>query len=91
MAKTGIDRRAKALCIVGIVFGLGGGIASCLLDVDHVLALILKGLPITWHNLARCAGRPLHVPATVVACIGSLVALPFGIRRLFQVRHSGLH
>ena len=86
MAKTGTSRRAKALCIVGLVFGLGGGIASNALDLDHPLALIIKGLPITWENLARHSGRPLHVPLTVAACISSIVALPFGIRRLFQVR-----
>ena len=82
MAKTGIDRRVQALLIVGLVFGLGGGIASNALDLDHPLALILKGLPITWENLATRAGRPLHIPAALVACIGSIVALPLMVRRI---------
>ena len=83
MAKTGASRRAKALLIVGLVFGLGGGIASCALDaIDHPLALWLKGLPITWENLARNAGRPLHIPATVAAGIASIVTLPSLVRRI---------
>ena len=87
MATRSIKRRAKALCIIGLVFGLGGGCASCALDaIDHPLALLLKGLPITWENLERNAGRPLHIPATVAAGIASIATLPSLVRRLFQVR-----
>ena len=92
MATQRAKRRGKALLIVGLVFGLGGGILSCTLDaIDHPLALLLKGLPITWENLATRAGRPLHIPTTVAAGIASIATLPSLVRWLLQVRQYGLH
>lgn len=79
MAQTGDTRRIDALCLIGCVFGLGGGIAGVALDLDHFLVLWWMGLPITWENLARYAGRPLHIPALVVS--GAL-CLVFGALRL---------
>jgi len=56
-------RRIEALYIVGV-----GGLISVGLDaVDHPLALIFKGIPITWENLARKAGRPLHLPMVLIS------------------------
>lgn len=49
-----------------LVFSLSG-LASLLLDLDHVLVLMAKGLPITFYNLAREAGRPLHWPIFLVS------------------------
>lgn len=63
MAKVGAPGRGKAF----LRFGLVCGGCSVALDLDHVLALWWKGLPITWENLARHAGRPLHLPAAVVS------------------------
>jgi hypothetical protein len=52
----------KALYIFGVC-----GIASIFLDLDHVLGLVLKGLPITMPNLTTQAGRPLHLPAVLAS------------------------
>jgi hypothetical protein len=48
-----------------LVFGICG-IASVLLDLDHIVVLVQKGLPITIENLATRAGRPFHIPVLVV-------------------------
>jgi len=56
-----------------LVFGLCG-LASVALDMDHVLYLLWRGIPITWENLARHASRPLHIPFLLVACAGSIVS-----------------
>lgn len=58
--------RIKALC----VFGVCGSVSVLLDAVDHPLALWLKGIPLSWENLATKAGRPLHLPAVLVSgCI----------------------
>ena len=61
-------RLAQALFIIGIC-----GAVSVLLDVDHVLFCIVSGTPITWENLARNAGRPLHIPAVVIVGVLCLI------------------
>lgn len=61
-------RLIQAFYIIGIC-----GAASVLLDLDHVCVLLVKGLPITWENLARQAGRPLHIPTVVAIGIICLV------------------
>ena len=80
MAKGCAMGRTEKLCLVGVIFGLVSGGASVVLDLDHLAALWWKGLPITWENLARHAGRPLHVPALVVSGAFCLIfgALYFG-------------
>jgi len=52
-------------------------------DLDHPLALLWKGIPLTWENLCTQAGRPLHVPLLVCSglCVGVLGALL--VRRTF--------
>lgn len=55
-----------------LVFCVCGG-ASVLLDLDHVLSLWWDGTPVTLENLAKYAGRPLHLPAFVVSCIVCIV------------------
>ena len=73
-------RRIDTLCLIGCAFGFIGGLASVALDLDHILGLWLKGLPITWENLATQAGRPLHIPALVVSGVVCVIlgALRFG-------------
>ena len=68
------DRRTKRRATPFCIFCLCG-LGSVLLDLDHIAALVLAGLPITWENLARHAGRPLHLPALLVS---GLVCLVFG-------------
>lgn len=46
--------------------GFLAGIISLLLDVDHLLLLWWKNLPVTFVNLTTQAGRPLHIPALLV-------------------------
>ena len=63
LGATGFDRYRRALVHLGMC-----GFASVALDlVDHPLAVILNGYPLTWENLIRHAGRPLHYPVTVLA------------------------
>lgn len=42
------------------------GLCSLALDVDHILVLLYKGLPITIENLCTRSGRPLHWPSVLV-------------------------
>jgi len=72
--ETGLDRRTEALLVL-VVCGAG----SVLLDLDHVVALALAGIPISWENLATKASRFLHVPVTLAVCavsglVGAFVA-----------------
>ena len=71
--------RGETFLTVGLVCGLVGGVLGVALDLDHILVLWRKGLPITWRNLATQAGRPLHLPATVVS---GLLCLIFGALRV---------
>jgi len=52
--------------IIGICFGLS-------LDIDHLFVLILKGIPITWENLATQSGRPFHIVGVIVAWISFIL------------------
>ena len=54
-----------------LLFGVYGSL-SVLLDVDHVIVLVQKSIPITLTNLDTLAGRPLHIPVIVLcwACVG---------------------
>lgn len=56
----GVETR-RALCVFGLC-----GLASVLVDVDHVIALFLwkTGLP------GITEGRILHTPVFIMACIG---------------------
>ena len=78
MANRGAKRRGKALLVFLVCGIVGVGI-----DLDHVLVLLVRGIPITWENLARHAGRPLHIPVLVVACAGSIVSGALLVRRAF--------
>ena len=75
LGATGFDRYRRALVHLGMC-----GFASVALDlVDHPLAVILNGYPLTWENLIYHSGRPLHYPVAIffgAACIvfGALVA-----------------
>lgn len=42
--------------------GVLGFILACIVDLDHLVVLIQKGIPISWKALATEAGRPAHVP-----------------------------
>lgn len=50
-----------------LVFG-ALGLASVLIDIDHVPVLLSKSLPITVQNLIYRAGRPLHYPFLILTC-----------------------
>ena len=58
-------------CLAGLIYAFFvvgvGGTLSVLLDLDHVVALLFKGIPITWQNLATRAGRPFHVPVLILS------------------------
>lgn len=62
-------KRLAYAFLVASVCGLGG----LALDLDHVLVLRTKGLPITLRNLCAAAGRPLHWP--IVLVLGSVCCL----------------
>jgi hypothetical protein len=49
-----------------LLYGAIGGLGSLAVDLDHILVLVAKGIPITWENLATQAGRPLHFPMFLV-------------------------
>ena len=70
--------RNQALCIFSIC-----GIVSVLLDLDHVLVLLARGIPITWENLARNASRPLHLPALVVSGVVCIISGALLVRQAF--------
>ena len=78
MALERFARRNQALLVLSV-----SGACSVGLDLDHVLVLLWKGIPLTWENLARHAGRPLHIPVLVVACTGSIVSGALLVRRAF--------
>ena len=66
-----------AFCLLGLV--------GVVVDVDHVLVLFWKGLPITWENLLTNSGRPLHIPLLVVSgvvcvCFGALLVRQVAVR-----------
>lgn len=64
-----LARLIQALYIIGVC-----GACGVLIDLDHVLVLVVRGLPITWENLLTRAGRPLHLVAVLVSG-GAFVAL----------------
>lgn len=68
MAQAGPAGRGKAFFLF-CLFGASG----VLLDADHIIALMCKGLPLTWENLARRSGRPLHVPITLAVWVFSIL------------------
>lgn len=78
MAQIGDLGRDQALLRVGFICGFVGGLLGVALDFDHILALWWKRLPITWYNLARESGRPLHLPATMAL---GIILLTFGALR----------
>lgn len=53
-------------------FLLGGifGVFSVSLDLDHVLVLLVKKVPITFFNLSTQAGRPFHIPIVILCWFG---------------------
>ena len=58
------------------------GISGVLLDLDHVLALWYRGLPITWENLVFNAGRPLHIPAMLVSGLVCVILCALLVRQV---------
>ena len=77
MAFKRFARRNQALLVL-----VTCGAISVGLDLDHVIVCVARGVPLTWENLARHAGRPLHIPALVVACLGSVVSSASLVRRV---------
>lgn len=75
-ATKGCARRVTALLVFCIC-----GCAGVLLDLDHILVLWIRGLPITLPNLADEAGRPLHIPAMLVMGAFALIFSALFARR----------
>lgn len=48
-----------------LIFLVYGGIWGLFPDLDHPLALLAKGLPLTFENLVTQAGRDFHLPGIV--------------------------
>jgi len=63
-----LGRLIEAFFVIGLC-----GACGVLIDLDHVLVLLVKGIPLTWENLARQAGRPFHIPAVVVCGVLCLI------------------
>jgi len=57
-----VGNRRRAITLVVLVCSLGVWIFY---DLDHPLVLVVRGIPLTWENLATRAGRPLHIPLLV--------------------------
>ena len=74
------DRFLEPLFIILI-----SGIVSVAVDLDHIIVLLTKGLPITLVNLATQAGRPLHIPLVVVSGIVCVISLSRFIRLRFDL------
>lgn len=59
-----------------------------LVDLDHVLVLVQKGLPITTVNLLTQAGRPAHWPAFFVSISLCCLTGAYYFRFLFNLARS---
>lgn len=62
----------------GLLVGFSFGLVCMVFDaIDHVLVLIVRGVPISLYALSRQAGRPFHIPFLLALWIG--VGLGFAL------------
>ena len=53
------------------------GVASVLLDLDHIISLLQKGLAVNWFNITHLADRPLHLP--LLFLVGFMCCIAFAL------------
>lgn len=73
--------------VAALLVLLTSGISGLLLDVDHILVLWIRGLPVTLENLAFNAGRPLHVPTMLVSGLVFFICYALLVRRIIVDAH----
>lgn len=66
-----------------------GGAFGVLYDLDHILVLWARGLPITLDNLMYKAGRPLHIPILLVCSAACFVCGALLAGQAFMVKKNG--
>jgi hypothetical protein len=65
-------RYITALFIIGIFGSLG-----VLLDIDHLIAVVDQGLPVTLFNLSHHGSRFAHLPVLVSSGVVLCIALTY--------------
>ena len=80
------DRFALPLLSLLIVGASGVGI-----DLDHLLVLFWRGIPVTLENLATKAGRPLHWPGVIVSGVVFIIAVSRHFRLLAKLERDECH